>query len=1005
MASSSNAQAVETRRATRESRASVKEAEFSVMKREGNEYYKNGSNIEAADCYVVAINMFGPRPVLLSNLAAAYLNLELYEEALWASVTALEFDPQMVKAHLQHLANNQNSEDISKELQTVRNLADSGKGKENAKEDRPPYPSADAEAWELFEDSDTEDSVHIGNNVPCRFYNHDGCVRGESCLYSHAPDYKSVRDDIGKNVCIDFLLGDCKFGDAKCIYSHDKTYLPENGWWKDEEKLRAAKKFQKDMQSDGTLSGYEGLHKYIRKHPKARSCAGAEFREAVIAHLNSLHHAVNKKLEAKQAAAETLKNLFVLVIAFEEADLFVKIHTHLLSTLKSKAKIVNIYQPAEAVQKALQHLDSPDLAGVLLADPGVLDDVFRPILDKLVKYVRDGGSLAIGGNFSNFINPDRFDSFMHETWGLDWKFGSYHRTTFQLNPENEVVQRNPSLKRSYSMKAVHISNIQPQHAIYVPTPDARLQSMVFAPVAITDKSESPAVCARVGKGLLSFLGDVNGEEASTSTVLAMLGVLDASNAPESAGDVSESDFPTSVAAKDKGKHKATQPVASTSSTKGEPGTLPTRCADFVLILTLSNREMFERIYGEQVSALKKRVEVEFATTVGRALEYLALPNIKGVFVADEGITEAANSPVLVKVIEYAKNGGLVVLGGVFPSLSQFPEITRVFKRFDLPWEMSAYTRCELQLNCEHPVAKINAKTKKLQEKMTMKAVFVSHSRPEEVLYKSTEEYAREDSPILHAKVGKGRLGFIGDVNAEPYLSPIILAMFGLLIDKPGRLVPDSQKFLIVLSPDPLDKFAASIAKFDRTVTSFFEDARQKVELVCGLSNARFIELLSSPELVGVLVPCGYILEDKCAYLLHRLVAYAENGGTVVFSLNFFKDINRVQFQRFFSEHWGLDWHISAPIYSMNAHPNPQNSLVAKLSAKLPSEVSLANHCIKVPQPKDLAYFDKTRYSLWRPEEEHFTGPVIFTNIGKGHVGYLTLRESTRSIFYAMVNLL
>lgn len=37
----------------------------------------------------------------------------------------------------------------------------------------------------------------------------------------------------GRNVCIYWLLDECRFGDAKCQYAHDRTYLPERGWWTD----------------------------------------------------------------------------------------------------------------------------------------------------------------------------------------------------------------------------------------------------------------------------------------------------------------------------------------------------------------------------------------------------------------------------------------------------------------------------------------------------------------------------------------------------------------------------------------------------------------------------------------------------------------------------------------------------------------------------------------------------------------------------------------------------
>lgn len=49
---------------------------------------------------------------------------------------------------------------------------------------------------ELNYESDTEDYRHKGQGFPCKFYNHDGCSKGCNCLYSHAPDDKSERDEL-----------------------------------------------------------------------------------------------------------------------------------------------------------------------------------------------------------------------------------------------------------------------------------------------------------------------------------------------------------------------------------------------------------------------------------------------------------------------------------------------------------------------------------------------------------------------------------------------------------------------------------------------------------------------------------------------------------------------------------------------------------------------------------------------------------------------------------------
>src|SRR5258708_17640242 len=41
----------------------------------------------------------------------------------------------------------------------------------------------------------------------------------------------------GKNVCIYDILGSCKFGAARCVYSHSNEALPKRGWWNSSEKV------------------------------------------------------------------------------------------------------------------------------------------------------------------------------------------------------------------------------------------------------------------------------------------------------------------------------------------------------------------------------------------------------------------------------------------------------------------------------------------------------------------------------------------------------------------------------------------------------------------------------------------------------------------------------------------------------------------------------------------------------------------------------------------------
>lgn len=45
----------------------------------------------------------------------------------------------------------------------------------------------------------------------------------------------------GKNVCIYHILDSCKFGAARCVYSHSNEALPKRGWWNSSKKIAKVK--------------------------------------------------------------------------------------------------------------------------------------------------------------------------------------------------------------------------------------------------------------------------------------------------------------------------------------------------------------------------------------------------------------------------------------------------------------------------------------------------------------------------------------------------------------------------------------------------------------------------------------------------------------------------------------------------------------------------------------------------------------------------------------------
>ncbi|KAL1942276.1 hypothetical protein VTO73DRAFT_6340 [Trametes versicolor] len=197
----------------------------------------------------------------MPNLAAAFLKLEQWDIAQSAASRALYHDPNNVKARLRRATARKHQKryhGAKLDLQKFISLADSPSLKEEGmagltivtalerRGDGVEWPNdrqesqtvQDEDEIEFAEWSDSEDCRHFGIRGPCKVYNKNGwCPKDVSCPYRHAPVSENVRDELGRNVCLYWLLLDkCKNGSA-CAYAHDKTYLPTSGWWTNEKRL------------------------------------------------------------------------------------------------------------------------------------------------------------------------------------------------------------------------------------------------------------------------------------------------------------------------------------------------------------------------------------------------------------------------------------------------------------------------------------------------------------------------------------------------------------------------------------------------------------------------------------------------------------------------------------------------------------------------------------------------------------------------------------------------
>ncbi|KAJ4494355.1 hypothetical protein C8R41DRAFT_829828 [Lentinula lateritia] len=254
-----------------------KKAAAEKLKDKGNNVFKAGKYSQAVDFYKQACKTYKPLPVYMSNLAAALIKLERWDEAEMAADHAILVDPTLLKGYFRRgvarrhygkpkgavrdfercLEMDPNCAEFKTELEAARKERDEENKRQGYNEDDADRYDVDSDyeaklVFNLGRDFAPERTVHVldcpsdseehqhkgkgkgkGVKLPCRYYNHKGCQFGKVCRYKHAPDDRSIRDELGRNVCLHFLIDRCKFGD-QCWYAHEKMYLPSNGWWNEE---------------------------------------------------------------------------------------------------------------------------------------------------------------------------------------------------------------------------------------------------------------------------------------------------------------------------------------------------------------------------------------------------------------------------------------------------------------------------------------------------------------------------------------------------------------------------------------------------------------------------------------------------------------------------------------------------------------------------------------------------------------------------------------------------
>ncbi|EIN04389.1 hypothetical protein PUNSTDRAFT_19788, partial [Punctularia strigosozonata HHB-11173 SS5] len=211
-----------------------------------------------------------------------------------------------------------------------------------------------------------------------------------------------------------------------------------------------------------------------------------------------------------------------------------------------------------------------------------------------------------------------------------------------------------------------------------------------------------------------------------------------------------------------------------------------------MILGILQEHFLDEGYDWMTSSIASKasvVRVEDAAEAKKLLAASAAQRPDAVLVIDGAVVEPRYRKLRAALVTFTKQGGTVVLGANFSNGLPWGEKTaEFFAQWGLTWQSGNYHRTTVHLN---PNGIPGMDTQGLDESYSVKALNLKNVHPSLRVYfpsssSRTESHVYEPIPVDTAQtpaafvhVGRGYLGYIGDVNGEDPTTKLILRMLGL----------------------------------------------------------------------------------------------------------------------------------------------------------------------------------------------------------------------------------
>jgi hypothetical protein len=212
----------------------------------------------------------------------------------------------------------------------------------------------------------------------------------------------------------------------------------------------------------------------------------------------------------------------------------------------------------------------------------------------------------------------------------------------------------------------------------------------------------------------------------------------------------------------------------------------------IVTLALDKAEFYNDLHTDFNNLLKTHADVEYATTPSEARAFLnrSVNKPTAILSADESLTKSTRLTLVREAASYVRSGGTLIFMGVFSGFTRPSDIKLLFSKFDLPWASGDYTRNI----CVFNPAMTLLETSGMAASYSQKALHVKDVQHGDAVYLPSAESesgstvfpprsvdGRTQASVAFARVGTGKVGYVGDVNNESDTTTVVLRMCGLVL--------------------------------------------------------------------------------------------------------------------------------------------------------------------------------------------------------------------------------